>query len=355
MKRTAEHIIKELEATAAMMKPRMTSDAKIKGLEAFQAALLRTIFNGHHAEYLTLRDGVAHLREQAKEKGLENSEVVCENIRNLEWIGKEIAFARSGSYGERAVSRSLRYTNRRITALSNIIIGDGMDRTELDQVVVTSNGVLILEVKNYRNDIVIAESGQVYGNNHRRCSNKSLGERMNLKRYLLRKRVEKELEEMDIPLVLDSYVVFSDPSITVTDHYGLEKYCFNANLPGIIEQFTSDVEYSDHEMSVITDVIQSIAEEEQEFDVGIDFDCVIKTFAEALVLLETEPSPQNENPGKNTGDLNVGENDSRLKLQSQMEEANCNLRKYKTVAMVSTITLAGVLGIGIAYKLMDKN
>ena len=74
----------------------------------------------------------------------------------------------------------------------------------------------------------------------------------------------------------------------MTDRYHQEKYCFTATLPHEIDQFTSEIEYSLDEMKIIAAVIESISEEENLYDIGMDFNRIRETFAEALVLLESD-------------------------------------------------------------------
>ena len=266
----------------------MPPSAKLPALTAYESAMLNLIYNSDHASHLTLRDGTNHFREMARERGLEESTVIQTAIQDMELIGKELATARAGASGERAVEKALRYVDRRKATLSNVILSDGEDRTELDQVVITSNGILILEVKNYKADITITEAGQVYGFKRKHLSDKSLGDHMNLKRYLLRKKIEEELGNLDILVHIESRIVFSNPSISVTDNYQLEKYCFTATLPQEVEAFTSDVEYGLDEMKIIAAVIESVAEEEMVYDIGLDFERINENFAEALILLENQ-------------------------------------------------------------------
>ena len=350
MKRTPGYIVKGFP----MMEPEMKPKDKNAAMEDLQVAMSRAVFNTDHAETCTMKDCGNHIRELARERGLENNDTVQAALKDMEFIGREIAAARSGASGERAVEKALRYVERKKVTLPNVILSEGDDKTELDQIVLTSNGILILEVKNYKSDVTIAETGLVYGVNRKRCSDKSLGDQMNLKRYLLRTKMERELGEHNIPVHIESRVVFSNPSIEVADHYGLEKYCFTAKLPQEIERFTSDVEYSPEEMKILATVIQSIAEDESVYDIGFDYDRIKETFANALVLLETE-SPSEEAPSCEVpNDSTLFADDSFSELQSQIERSNRNLRKYKTATVISMTALVGVLGIGIVDKFINR-
>lgn len=293
MKRTAESIVKEMENRGAMMRTTMTTEERLNGLLDYQGLVLSEVFNDEHAENLRLRDVAVHFEDLAREKGYSDNEIVRAAIEDLETVAKEIAIAISGVSGERQVARSIRFAHRDVIALPNITLSDNEEKTELDQVVITSGGILILEVKNYKKDVTISEAGQIYGPCNKHYSDKSLGEQMNVKRYLLRNKLEKALAEVapELKVHIESRVVFSDPDIKVTDLYKQERYCFKTNLPHEIENLRSDVSYTSDQMRTIADMISAFAEKDSAYEVGLDFDAIRSTFAQALVLLEGDPAP----------------------------------------------------------------
>lgn len=296
MNRTKEDILAEMQQCGAMMRTKMTAKELLSGLQDYQAMILRLVFNDDHAEKLRLYDVVTHFKELAKEKGYEEEPVVLQAIRDMEGIAKEIAIMISGVSGERQVERSLNYVHRKMIALPNIHLSDEEEKTEIDQIVITANGILLLEVKSYKKDITISEAGQIYGPCHKHYSDKSLGEQMNVKRYLLRTKLEKALAQVapEIDVHVESYVVFSNPDITVTDLYKQENYCFKTNLPHLIDDFRSDVYYSSEQMNIIAGAVREIADTDDTYEVGMDFDAIRANFAQALSLLEGEPATVEE-------------------------------------------------------------
>lgn len=296
MMRTATDILKEMENTGIMMRSKMTSTERLNGLLDYQGLVLSEVFNDGHAESLRLRDVVAHFEDLAREKGYGENETVRAAIDDMDTIAKEIAIAISGASGERQVARAIRYARRNVIALPNISLSDGEDKTELDQIVITSNGIFILEVKNYKKDVTISEAGQIYGPCNKHYCDRNLGEQMNVKRYLLRSKLEQALAEMgaDLKVHLESRVVFSDANISVTDLYKQERYCFKTSLPHELENFSSDVSYSYEQMRTIAALITGFAETDDTYDVGLDFDRIRRTFAEAMVILEGDPTAEAE-------------------------------------------------------------
>ncbi len=340
MERTAESIIKEMEQTGIMMTPRMTSQDRLNGLQDFQRLVLRMVYNDDHAENLRLWDVIDHFEKLARDKGHSENETVLSAIEDLETIAKEIAIAISGIKGEQQIARALRYTYRDMRTLQNVNLQEGEDKTELDQIIITSSGILILEVKNYKKDITISESGHIYGPNDKCHCDKNLGVQMNIKRYLLRSKLEKALAEVapELKVHIESRVVFSDPSIKVTDLYKQEPYCFKSSLPHEIEQFISDVHYTREQMWHIADVIKGFAEEDSTYDVGLDFDSIRRNFAEALIILE--------------GDYNCEEQDTEPDVAPEVI-CRAPVQAHR-VGKIVGVTAAALALAGIAVALIKK-
>lgn len=335
MKRTVESIMSDMEANGAMMCTKMTKDERMAGLLDYQEMILRLVFNDDHAANLRLWDVAAHFRDLASEKGCEDTPVVAQAIEDMEIIAKEIAKAISGASGEHQVAKSLRYVRRNIIALPNISLSDGEDKTELDQVVITSNGILILEVKNYKKDIIISEAGQIYGPCNKRYSDKNLGEQMNVKRFLLRSKLEAALAaaESETPVHIESRVVFSDPNISVTDLYRQERYCFKTSLSHEIDGFQSVVYYTADQMRSIAAAISEFADKDERYDVGLDFDRIRKTFAQALILLESEPIAEET------------QTDAQPEIENELSSARKISGGKKVVFAIGT--LAALVGIAV--------
>ena len=284
MKKSVESIVKALEQSGAMMKSNMNKDELLDGYLNYQEAVLQQLFGNQSIDNFKLFDAVKYLEVHAAEKGLGENPVIIAAIKDINDISREIATTINGKRGEALVRKALNYTNRKIIALPNIHLSNESDCTEIDQIVITSNGILILEVKHYKKNIIISPSGKIEN------SDKTLGEQMNIKRHLLRSKLEQALydKDPDLCLHIESRVVFSNPDSIVTDNYKLEKLCYKAHLPHEIEDFTSDVKYSNKQMELIETLIKEFAEEEESYPVKYDFNRIRKTFSEALVLLEDD-------------------------------------------------------------------
>ena len=297
MRRTVESIINEMEATGIMMRDRIRPKERKDELLKFQSLVCREVFNDDHAETLRYTDVIHHFRELAAQKGLSEAPAVIRTIQDLSVLGTETGIAVSGEAGELRVVKAMRNVRRPVITIPNVTLAEleGDDgtvghRTELDQVVITDSGILLLEVKNYSRNVLISESGQVSCANVIRQAERCLGEQMNFKRYLFTRRMKEYVAQSGcrLPLYMETRVVFSNPSINVTDNYKLEPYCYAAGLPHEIDAFTSPVHYTDAQMKLLADAVNAIAEQDATYPVGLDLDRIRRNFAEALVLLEVE-------------------------------------------------------------------
>ena len=88
---------------------------------------------------------------------------------------------------------------------------------------------------------------------------------------------------------IETRVVFTDPTITVTDLYKQEHYCFRGRVAHEIDNFTSGVYYSQDQMRMLAGAVEAASDKNKTYDTGFDFDRIRHTFAQALILLEGDP------------------------------------------------------------------
>ena len=102
------------------------------------------------------------MESTARKKELRSHPAVHNGVLTMKKLAKEMAITMSGAKGENLVSRTLEYLNRPNTQIfRNVYITDGIDETELDGIVLTDNGVIILEVKKVKSDLTLTEDGRM--------------------------------------------------------------------------------------------------------------------------------------------------------------------------------------------------
>lgn len=296
MKRTAQSILNHMTQTKLLMNPTHTHEELCEQLPQFQELILKLVFNDDHAEGLNLTDVITHFENIAKERQLENHPMILNAIANLREFKKELSVIVSGIKAEEAVRRELHKCSRDFYQLENIYLKDEYEKTEIDQLLFTSTGIVIIEVKNPGHHVFISESGRMC--RQMKDDKKQvdcIGEQMNTKRYLVRTKLENAMKQAGIrkKLPIRTLIVFTNPYIRVDDFYEREEWCYCADLPHIIEELYSKTHFSDEEMQKLCELMRSQLAESEAFENKVDYDQVRTSFASALELLEQEPIEEN--------------------------------------------------------------
>ena len=158
-----------------------TNEEILERLKSLEGLLLERVFETSYSESLRTYDLIDHLRSKAHDLGLEGEDTYTALIRDLEKLSSTIGGLINGKRGELLAAKSLRCLRGNSMLLSNIALPNGDSFEEYDQVLIARSGIYVIEVKNYRNDVVIDDGGIL------RCGLRSynVGERMREKMHAL--------------------------------------------------------------------------------------------------------------------------------------------------------------------------
>jgi hypothetical protein len=240
----------------------------------------------------------------------------------------------------------------------NVYVSDGTDETEIDNIVVTNSGIIVLEIKSAKTDITIAEDGRLLHENEISFHNVSMGDKMGKKRALLKYQIETIARERgyDLPVHIDSYIVFSTPyniRIKVTDLYHQEKYCFRGKLNYIIDGFNSEIHYNDVQLAQINDIIGTLASRQKTFSTNIDFEDIKTSFAYTAALLlgtseativEQEAPSTKEEPVALSEKAGRKSKDTKSPLGLFFRQFAASAAMFSLIAVATTATTAIALG-----------
>ena len=304
-----------------------------------------------NTEYIRIADIISRCERIAREKNLLWDHKVHDGLVGLEQVKKSIAVTMAGISGEKRVSRSFQYVSRPDARyFRNIYITDGNKETEMDAVIVTKSGLIILEVKNAKEDITIDPEGRILFNNSSCYHDISIGYKMSMKRYLLRKRMEEEFKTNGIneELVIDSILVFSTPKgtrIHVSDQFRQEQYCFRGSLFKRIDGFESGIEYSDEDVEKIYSIMETMESNQKRFATDCDMHDIISSFAETLEVLSCEKTSIAKSP------VVEGKKISRkTNTKTNLRRKSVGYGRVMASAIASTvlfIPLIGAMAVGI--------
>ena len=263
----------------------------VEQLMKFQEAIARMIMDKEDVNYVRITEIISHCEAMVREKNLYSKQEVMDGIRVLKLFSKEISVAMAGKKGEDRVANTFQYVTRPDAEFfRNVFIADDTEETEIDSIVLTKNGFIILEIKNAKENITLAPDGRVLFNNSSCYHDISIGEKMDKKRRLLKERLEHEFarNKIEKEVKIDSLIVFSTPNgvrIRVHDKFKQENYCCRGSLYNRIDSFYSTIQYTDAEFLIMKEILQQIETEQKRFALTFNPEEVKKAFAEAYEVL----------------------------------------------------------------------
>lgn len=153
---TANEILVNLNEQGILTREDYTFIEYVEQLVKFQEATAKLVIGEENAHLVRMTEVVSRCEAIAREKNLYSNPKVSEGIRALKLISKEIAVAMAGNRGEDRVANTFQYVTRPDAKFfRNVYITDGVEETEMDSVVLTKNGFIILEIKNAKEDITL--------------------------------------------------------------------------------------------------------------------------------------------------------------------------------------------------------
>ena len=298
MKRTANEIVKEMENTGIMMSNEHTFNEYVQEACAFQSMICKMIAGDAYHEKMRVDEALFIMESTARKMELRSVPAVHNGVMTMKKLEKEMAILMSGAKGEHLVSRTLEFLNRPNTQIfRNVYISDGCEETELDAIVLTDAGAIILEVKKVKNDLTLTEDGRMVFAGDECFDKMPLGEKMALKRRLLKKRLEKLIADkgLDIPVYVDSFIVFSAPKgqyIRIDDRCRREKHCFRTGLNKKIENYLGCAYYKADQLAQLGEILSAMETNVKRFETKLNYDEVRHSLAEALAVLQNAQSEQ---------------------------------------------------------------
>ena len=189
-----------------------TREEYIQQLCEFQAIVSACVFDGDDS--YRLDNSITRLEEFLRSRDLNDEPSVSAALNELKTANKELRILIAGKNAEERIRKTLAYLQRpEATVYYNVYISGGEEETELDTVLVTNNGIIILEIKGTKQDITISKDGRLLYDNEISYHNDSIGEKMEEKRRLLKAYIQQKLADRGqrFPVRIESCIVFSTP------------------------------------------------------------------------------------------------------------------------------------------------
>lgn len=345
---TYNEIMLDMDNHNILSNPQVTFDSYIDDLIAFQDYMTAVVLQkeGFHK----VDETANYIEDEAWKKGLQNNSDIQITCRNLRRVGKELAISIAGKKGEDKVARKISEATRDdMRSFRNVYVFGENEESEIDNIVLTKNGIIIIEVKNISTDVTISENGMLLVDKDVSYQNASLGEKMNKKRELLRREIEIAAKKRGIcpDFFIDSLLVFCAPQNTyINDHYHKEKYCFASRVPYIIDSFVTRTAFSEEEFEQLNEILEELSAFKKTFTSDIDYRSIKDSFAKAYVkLFEDNAEAVPKTPV-------LQEPESSFDPEPQTETAADTIQKGFTRRLIPALAVAAVVIIGTAMVLI---
>lgn len=341
---TSNDVLAKLNGSEIFIRDSYTFIEYVDQLVKFQEETAKLVLGVENAHLVRMTEVVSRCEVMAREKNLYHDSKVIEGIQALKLISKEIAVAMAGKRGEDRVANTFQYVTRSDAKFyRNVYITDGIEETEIDSVVLTKNGFIIIEIKNAKDDITIAPDGRILFNNSSCYHDTSIGEKMDKKRRILRTRLEAEFacKGIDKEVKIDSLIVFSNPigvRIHVNDRFMHENYCLRGSLFNRIDEFESATEYMDEELIIMDEILQLIETEQKSFAIKFNPENAKRAFAEAFEVLTSVQEVK-----KKTVENNVP--------RKEVSPTSLWFKKYAGAAAIASLVAVSGFALGAASRM----
>lgn len=256
-----------------------------------QDLIVPIVMGNDYIPGMRVDEAIFRMESKARERGISSDPTVREGIRALKTVNREINICMAGRKGEDLVAKTLEFVDRPdARVFRNVYLSDGKEETELDSVVLTDSGVILLEIKKSKDNLTITEEGRLVHSGAECYEKRSLGKKMGIKRKLLKERLDLECARRGFttPVRVDSYIVFVAPKgvrIKVNDFYHSEKWCHRTSLNRIIESYSTDSYYRDEQIDALEEIIKGIQQNSKSFTIGVDFEAIVDDFTAAMEIL----------------------------------------------------------------------
>ena len=286
-----------IDAMKAFNKETYNKQELLPEMFKLQEEMVKLTFAREHAENAELRiwDVENHLIKMNEDNGYVADDMIRRFCEMSKIFSNLIKAEISGNRGEMKAFRALGYIKPENTILKNIELNDGISRTELDAVVVTSKSITIVEVKNTRKDVFIDHEGNYFTLGKYQRLDCNIADKMNMKEALLRKiLVENGFNDISINKV----VVFTDNRIEIHNEHREIRTCFVSQLAYIVDSYELNGN-NDYPMENIVSIIN-----EAKCSNAYVFDFDVKQykllFAKIMDLLERTASEELETKNEDT-------------------------------------------------------
>jgi len=285
--------INKMEESNILVSREKTFNEYASELKQFQQMVCEMVAGDRYHDGMRFDEAAYILQGNARAKHIQDQLPIKRGVETLRNLNKEAAVVLSGADREKRVFDTLNFLNKPNTKVfNNVYLSNGTEQTEIDSIVLTDTGIIILEIKNVASDLTITQDGRLSFSGVASHKNIPLAEKMKLKTHLLRAHLINAVNAKgsNIYVSVDNLLVFAPPKdkfIRIDDKYGRMKHCFYTGMNKKIENYTGRTQYSDEQLQTLAEILEEMQSNVKRFKTNLNYDEVRRDIAAALAILQT--------------------------------------------------------------------
>lgn len=289
IKRRSEEIINQFKSFRGQVYHR---DETLPELLQLQEEMAEVVFGAGYTQENPVR--IKDVEEEFEKRNILYGNCADAAISAFKTDAKQLSNAISaiisGNKGEHMAFSELENLTCRHRIIKNIELTSENARTEIDALVITPQGLFLVEVKNTRNNILIKEDGgyYVYGKFLRHDSN--IAEKMAIKTQL----VQEALNKAGIfDIKIDKLLLFTNDRIQIENNCKDIQTTFLGLLRGQIETCCATSQISEELADQIAEALEK-ARCKESYPIKVNVPRLKETFAMVQALLENAKETEKE-------------------------------------------------------------
>lgn len=279
---------------SALNKYECTRDQLTSVYQDAERIILKRFFQDEYSQNLKMYDLANHIEHMAEQYALQDVEVYKKCMPGLKNFSYQYSALINGEKGEWRARRTLNRLSIPHEILQGIELEVEGEPNEYDDIVITSKGVFIIEVKYSKTDTLIDKNGNYKSKGKRPFGSYNLGEKMQSKCYVLWKTITPAVKEYLTRDRIYSVLLYVNNESSVENLYPYIDICHCSDINYYLEDFNRDVaDLSDEQMIEIKNVIRA-ANTESEYKIDLDFNELNSDLIEMTKLIEAAARSSNE-------------------------------------------------------------
>lgn len=284
-------LLEELNNNNIFVDNKFTYYEFVDQIKKFNEIIAQKAFKEEYHPSFGIEDVMLELKKKVIKYDLLNSYEYKYGIKALKDLDKQLRISMAGKKAEDRVNNLLdKYVTRDdYMKLSNVYLYNGYEDSEIDNVILTKNGFILLEVKNIKDDVRISEEGRLFIGKDCSYEQYTFSAKMDRKRNLFKQQIKKALKEkgFHINITLDTYVVFNDPwNNCRISNYSEEKWCKSNKIAYIVNDHYNPFPYSDSEFEILKECLYTFSTNKKYFNIDLDIELAKQDVCALFDLIE---------------------------------------------------------------------